>query len=99
MQPEEGQRIAGKLEFHYTPRLLNMVEIELSVFGRQCLARRIPSHGCARAFRCMHSEGQCALLIPSHAEEAPFFFPRVLGNSDCATAPLFAPGQMMAPPS
>jgi hypothetical protein len=43
MQPEEGQPIASKLEFHYTPRLLNMVEIELSVFGRQRLARRIPS--------------------------------------------------------
>jgi hypothetical protein len=26
----------------------------------------------------------------------PLSFPRVLGNSDCATAPLFAPGQMMA---
>jgi len=44
MQPEEAQRIASKLEFHYTPRQLNMmVEIELSVFSRQCLARRIPS--------------------------------------------------------
>ena len=32
--------------YHYTPRhgsWLNMVEIELSVFSRQCLARRIPS--------------------------------------------------------
>jgi hypothetical protein len=26
----------------------------------------------------------------------PLSFPRVLGNSDCAIAPLFAPGQMMA---
>ncbi len=44
--PEEARRIASKLEFHYTPRhgsWLNMVEIELSVFDRQCLARRIPS--------------------------------------------------------
>ena len=44
--PEEARRIASKLEFHYTPRhgsWLNMVEIELSVFNRQCLARRIPS--------------------------------------------------------
>jgi hypothetical protein len=26
----------------------------------------------------------------------PLSFPRVLGNSDCAIAPLLAPGQMMA---
>ena len=35
--PEEARRILKKLEFHYTPKhgsWLNMVEIELSVFGR-----------------------------------------------------------------
>jgi hypothetical protein len=44
-QPAEAQRILQKLEFHYTPKhgsWLNMVEIELSVLARQCLARRIP---------------------------------------------------------
>ena len=43
--PEEAKRIWDKLEFHYTPThgsWLNMVEIELSVFSRQCLDRRIP---------------------------------------------------------
>jgi DDE superfamily endonuclease len=43
--PEEARRIAKKLEFHYTPKhgsWLNIAEIELSVFSRQCLARRIP---------------------------------------------------------
>lgn len=43
--PVEARRIARKLEFHYTPKhgsWLNMAEIELSVFGRQCLDRRIP---------------------------------------------------------
>jgi len=42
--PEEARRILRKLEFHYTPKhgsWLNMAEIELSVFGRQCLDRRI----------------------------------------------------------
>ena len=42
--PEEAQRIARKLELHYTPvhgSWLNMAEIELSVLGRQCLDRRI----------------------------------------------------------
>jgi hypothetical protein len=42
--PEEARRIAKKLEFHYTPRhgsWLNIAEVELSVFSRQCLDRRI----------------------------------------------------------
>lgn len=42
--PEEARRIARKLEFHYTPKhgsWLNIAEIELSVFSRQCLDRRI----------------------------------------------------------
>jgi hypothetical protein len=43
--PEEARRIAGRLEFVYTPKhgsWLNMAEIELSVLARQCLDRRIP---------------------------------------------------------
>jgi hypothetical protein len=43
--PAEARRIARKLEFHNTPKhgsWLNMAEIELSVFGRECLNRRIP---------------------------------------------------------
>jgi len=43
-EPEEAQRLARKLEIHYTPvhgSWLNMAEIELSVLTRQCLARRI----------------------------------------------------------
>jgi DDE superfamily endonuclease len=42
--PAEARRILRRLEFHYTPKhgsWLNMAEIELSVLGRQCLARRI----------------------------------------------------------
>jgi hypothetical protein len=42
--PAEAQRLRRKLEFHYTPKhgsWLNMAEIELSVFTRQCLQRRI----------------------------------------------------------
>jgi hypothetical protein len=42
--PEEARRILKKLEFHYTPQhgsWLNIAEIELSVFSRQCLDRRI----------------------------------------------------------
>jgi len=44
-EPAEARRIAKRLEFHYTPKhgsWLNMAEIELSVFSRQCLDRRIP---------------------------------------------------------
>jgi hypothetical protein len=43
--PAEARRILTKLEFHYTPKhgnWLNMAEIELSVLQRQCLDRRIP---------------------------------------------------------
>ena len=41
----EARRLAERLEIHYTPKhgsWLNMAEIELSVFKRQCLCRRIP---------------------------------------------------------
>ena len=43
--PAEARRLAEKIELHYTPKhgsWLNMAEIELSVLGRQCLARRLP---------------------------------------------------------
>lgn len=43
-EADEADRIAEKLEFHYTPKhgsWLNMAEIEFSVLRRQCLSRRI----------------------------------------------------------
>lgn len=43
--PEEARRILERLEIHYTPKhgsWLDMAEIELSVFTRQCLSRRMP---------------------------------------------------------
>ena len=43
-EPSEARRIAKRLELHYTPKhgsWLNMAEVELSVFGRQCLKGRI----------------------------------------------------------
>ena len=42
--PAEARRILRRLEFHYTPKhgsWLDMAEIELSILGRQCLARRV----------------------------------------------------------
>jgi len=42
---EEALRLASRLEIVYTPKhgsWLNIAEIELSVFSRQCLNRRIP---------------------------------------------------------
>ena len=42
--PEEARRIAGKLELHYTPKhgsWLNIAEIELSAYKRQCIPGRI----------------------------------------------------------
>jgi len=44
--PEEARKLAERLEIHYTPKhgsWLNVAEIELSAFTRQCLARRIPT--------------------------------------------------------
>lgn len=45
-EPREARRILDRLEIHYTPKhgsWLNMAEIELSVFTKQCLNRRIPT--------------------------------------------------------
>lgn len=42
--PDEARRLAEKLEIHYTPKhgsWLNMVEIEIGVLSRQCLAKYI----------------------------------------------------------
>jgi len=41
--PSEARRLTERLEIHYTPKhgsWLNIAECELSVLGRQCLARR-----------------------------------------------------------
>lgn len=42
--PEEARRILQRVEFHYTPKhgsWLNMAEIEISIFQRGCLSRRM----------------------------------------------------------
>ena len=44
--PEKARRIAEKLEVHFTPKhgsWLNIAEIELSAYKRQCIAGRIDS--------------------------------------------------------
>jgi hypothetical protein len=49
--PAEARRILQRLEFHYTPKhgsWLDMAEMELSVFSRQCLDRRIPDEATLR---------------------------------------------------
>ena len=45
-EPAEARRLVDKLEIHYTPKhgsWLDMAEIELSIFSRQCLDQRIGS--------------------------------------------------------
>ncbi len=45
-RPQEAQRIAQRIEWHYTPKhgsWLNMAEIELGVLARQCLQERMQS--------------------------------------------------------
>jgi hypothetical protein len=42
--PEAARRLARRFEFHYTPKhasWLNMAEIEISIFARGCLSRRV----------------------------------------------------------
>jgi len=44
-EPKEARRLVERLEIHHTPRhgsWLNIAEIELSVFTKQCLDRRLP---------------------------------------------------------
>ena len=43
-EPAEARRLLDRLEIHYTPKhgsWLDVAEIELSVFTKQCLSRRI----------------------------------------------------------
>lgn len=50
--PAEARRLAGRIEWHYTPKhgsWLNVAEMELSVLARQCLSRRIPDMDTLRA--------------------------------------------------
>ena len=51
-EPEEANRIANKIEIHYTPKhgsWLNMAEFELSILSRQCLNRRISEQAILKA--------------------------------------------------
>jgi hypothetical protein len=44
--PQEARRLAERFELHYTPAhasWLNMAEIEIGIFERGCLRRRVPS--------------------------------------------------------
>jgi hypothetical protein len=47
-EPDRARRIAGRLEWHYTPKhgcWLNMAEVELAALSKQCLGRRVGSIG------------------------------------------------------
>ena len=66
-EPSEARRIAQRLEFHYTPThgsWLNMAEIELSVFSRACLNRRISAEpGLRREVAALESERNAAKSV------------------------------------
>jgi len=64
-EPHEALRLAGRLDIHYTPKhgsWLNVAEIELSVFTKQCLDRRIPDMPTlqqeAKAWYCKRNANQ-----------------------------------------
>jgi hypothetical protein len=49
--PAEARRILRRVEFHYTPKhgsWLNMAEIEIGIFQRGCLSRRVDCLGTLR---------------------------------------------------
>ncbi len=62
--PAEARRILKRLEFHYTPKhgsWLNMAELELGVFSRECWDRRIgDSDTLARETRALEEERNAA---------------------------------------
>jgi DDE superfamily endonuclease len=54
--PKEARRILQRIEFHCTPKhgsWLNMAEIEIGLFQRGCLSRRVESVGALR--RCINA--------------------------------------------
>lgn len=64
-EPQEARRLINRLELHYTPKhgsWLDIAEIELSVFTKQCLDRRIPDAATlrkeAKAWYCSRNAGQ-----------------------------------------
>ena len=63
-EPAEARRILKRLEFHYTPKhgsWLNMAELELGVFSRECWDRRIGDQGTlARETRALEEERNTA---------------------------------------
>ena len=67
-EPAEARRLLERLEIHYTPKhgsWLNIAEIELSVFTKQCLGRPIPNiemlRGQAKAWENRRNAAQCGL--------------------------------------
>lgn len=61
--PREARRILERLEIHHTPKhgsWLNIAEIELSVFTRQCLDRRMPDAATLKAEAAVWSEDRNA---------------------------------------
>ena len=49
--PDEARRLAERFEIHYTPAhgsWLNMAEIEIGIFERGCLGRRVPDRTALR---------------------------------------------------
>jgi DDE superfamily endonuclease len=68
-QPEEAKALLDRCEFHYTPQhgsWLNMAEIELSAWQRQCLDRRIPDQATLRAEVAAWEQQRNAQRIKGH---------------------------------
>lgn len=65
---DEARRLLKKLDFHYTPKhgsWLNMAELELGIFSRQCLDRYMPDEAFLKQeVKALEQErnGACAMI-------------------------------------
>lgn len=69
--PQEAQRLAQRIEWHYTPKhgsWLNMAELELSVLARQCLRERMGNSILVQLHVCawQHKRNQTASRVQWH---------------------------------
>lgn len=89
--PEKARNLLNRLEIHYTPKhgsWLNIAEIELSAFTRQCLKRRIPTIEALRtetdAWNRQRNQSQKGVDWQFTAEDARVklkrLYPKILEN-------------------
>jgi len=87
--PAEARRLAQRFEMHFTPphgSWLNMAEIEIGVFERGCLRRRVPDHATLRqrvaALETERNSAHATIQWRFTATDARSRLPRLYPNLD-----------------